>query len=245
MATATYKSMLDSRVEWKAHGINRTPLEFSDESLPQTIERILSLGLVLEMPVGAFVGEATKRDLPISQDAKNLLLSNIKDETIHYRAFQECAKVYPVSQQTMSEAENICKAWESLESHPLHVAGLLENGVFLASLAVLNLCGGHSLGRVAANVSRDEQRHVATNRSILGEIGIDMYQHQSKIERLRRQTIDWCFDGFSVGDLGIDKDWILEQSTLLSRDGESREMTELTMGSLYYPDFETEARLLY
>lgn len=245
MATLTYQQMLDSRGDWKPHAINRTPFEFTDDCLHQTIERIIALALTLEMPVGAWVGEATRRELPISETAKKLLLSNIADETVHDRAFRECAKVYPVSEQTLAEAQTIGQTWQDLPDHPLHKAGIAENGMFLATLAVLNLCGGHSLASVSAKVSRDEQRHVATNRSILGEIGIDMYKPGSAIESLRVQTVDWCFRDFKVNDLGIDKDWILETTTELTRDGYSREMAELTDGSIYTPDFEIEAAKLY
>ena len=90
-----------------------TPVQVSAGQLlsggEETIQRALALRC-LEIPVGDFISEAMKGDLPQGIDAegcRELLLSNVKDEENHDIALNYAAEVHKVPAQFEKEAEKI------------------------------------------------------------------------------------------------------------------------------------------
>lgn len=243
--SVTFAQLISNKRRWNPISVSATPFEFQDDSIPQVIERALALGLALEMPVGAFVGSATKGELPVSNDARQVLLSNITDETNHMRQFQLLANAYPVSTKVQLEADFICDTWQSVNAHPLLKAGLCENGVFLASLGLLLIAGGDSISKAVSRISEDEQRHVGTNRACLTKLGYDLAKPETTIDNIRKETNAWLYQGLNIDELGIDAQWMIEQADLLTYTGQASELSELTKDSFYTPDFETEAHKLY
>lgn len=250
---ATYEKLLTSRRNYrngKARGFewNPTPLPYADiesqdNGIPQSIERVLALAMELELPVGEWVASATKKELPISDIAMELLLSNIADETVHYKAFSNAVELYPISDRTKLEASLIASQWMANLSHPIEKAMISECGVFLSSLAFLRLFGGLNLGTLAANVSRDEVRHVATNRGVIKDIGYDFLKPSHSLSNLYQDTVDWMLDKCTVP--GLDKDFFIEQSTLLVTQGYAPELEEVTDGAQDYAPFESSNANLY
>lgn len=241
----SFETLLNSKIKWTPQHIPRSPLEVDTPEATAMIDRILAMGLYLEMPVGAFVGQATKRDLPIPAIALKLLLSNISDETIHFQAISKASVVYPVSEKSRLDAQAIAKEWDVASSHPLEKAALIEIGSFMVALAVLYFVGGDSLANLGFDIARDEIRHVAAHRAILRMIGLTPDNPPESIMNLRKQTVDWMIGDFTHPDLWLNKDWFLEQSLLLVTTGQSKELNELTGGSLYKPPFESSNRRLY
>lgn len=250
MTNLTYKGLLESRLNYrngKARGYEWTPTKMPktslvqlDKGVPETISKIIALALAMEIPVSDWVGEATKKELPISNHAKELLLSNCADEVVHYRAFQYAAEDYLL--EDYKDTAAIFAEWNTDDYHPIMKAGYAEMGVFLVSLSILRLFGGESLSMLAGNVSRDEMRHVATNRGVLADIGHD-FKQVAAIDRVVEKTLDWMLWDLKVP--GLDKDFFMQQSKLLISDGYAPELEELTNVADDVSNFEHSNGLLY
>ena len=74
-----YTAQLKKKRAWTAGPITAGELRPGGEDV---VKRALSLR-ILEIPVGNFVKEATKGDLPKVNGVKEILLSNIDDEEKH------------------------------------------------------------------------------------------------------------------------------------------------------------------
>ena len=252
MIMITYDNLLTSRLnyrngkarglEWKPVKMPYSPLEYDQEGVPETIQKIIALALELELPVGEWVSQATKQELNISNIAKELLLSNIADETIHFKAFSYAAKDYLTESKYKKEAEIFFKEWNTGNYHPIEKACYAEVGVFLVSLAVMRLFGGETLSTLAANISKDEMRHVATNRGVLSDMGHNFTEYR-KINNLVKETLDWMLSDLKVA--GINKEFFIKQSSLLINQGYAPELEKLTKGADDVSPFEHPNYILY
>jgi|SanBayMetagenome_1026888.scaffolds.fasta_scaffold00372_6 hypothetical protein len=252
MTKLTYRSLLESRnnynsrngkctgFEWTASKMPKTPLVQMSQGVPETVSKVIALALTLELNVGEWIADATKKELPVTEDAYKLLLSNIGDETLHYRAFQYAAEDYLL--EDYKDTQAIFAEWNTDDYHPIMKAAYAEMGVFLVSLSILRLFGGESLSMLAGNVSRDEMRHVATNRGVLANIGHD-FKQVGAIDKLVEKTLDWMMSDLKVP--GLDKDFFMTQSKLLISDGYAPELEELTNVADDYSFFESPNALLY
>lgn len=258
VSTVTFKELYDDRCQnnkpfyWKPQSMRATPLEFQgDYGIEETVKRLIAAGLALEMPVGEFISAATKKDLPIPSDARDLLISNIGDEGVHFRAFKEAAKAYPVSDALMQEAEAVTKAWQEAPGHEIEKAEILEAGIFLCTLSVFRVVGGESLTTLSIQISKDEARHVATNRGVLPYLGIDPTKPRPELDKLRVETMNWLLEPLKVpaNQYGfyrdMDFEFLKEQSDLLLSTGRSTDLEELTEGANYSPPFESRNAALY
>ncbi len=231
-----YTQLLSSRKNYrngKARGFEwkPTPMPYVDvteeDGIRETLERCLAIALVLELPAGEWAGQASKGEIP--EGAKELLLSNAADETVHFRAFSYLNEIYSVRGNGIAESEAIMEGWDENTSHPIEKVCLAETAIFLPSLAFMRVFCGSSVSHVAGNVSRDEQRHVRTNRSLLADLQIRHYQPSSTLECLRKRTLDWMFAPLTIP--GMKKEfWIAESERLVST-GRSRELQNLTASS--------------
>lgn len=252
MSKLTYRSLLESRhnynaktgrcagFEWNAVKMPNTPLVQYTQGVPETVSKVIALALVLELPVGDWIAQATKKELPVDDVTMKLLLSNIGDETLHYRAFNFAAQDYLL--ENYKDTEAIFAEWNVDDYHPIMKAAYAEMGVFLVSLSILRLFGGESLSMLAANVSRDEMRHVATNRGVLADIGHD-FKQVAAIDRVVEKTLDWLLWDLKVP--GLDKDFFMRQSKLLISDGYAPELEELTNVADDLSFFESPNALIY
>jgi hypothetical protein len=245
----TYQALYDARCRygkphyWKPQDLPLTPLEFESGGIPAVIERCLALALCLEIPVGTWIAEATRQELPVDELTLRLLRSNIGDENVHLHAFKRAVEVYPVSDSVLADAEAIAQEWITAPGHPIEKAALTEVGVFVpATLAVLRIFGGQSLSSLAASISKDEQRHVSTNRGVLKDLGYDPFAPSLSLDVFRYHTLAWMLDGLNVPEMALDKDFFIECSTELVKHGYSRELDQLTAGADYVPPFEKENR---
>lgn len=250
MTITTFKKLEQERVKWKPQPLLSLPFDLEESSgIEGFVSRAIALGLMLELPVGQWVNEARKllknSATVIQEDAMAILASNIKDETVHYKAFEYAEKAYPLSDKDISESASIFEAWDSHSENPLMLAALAETAIFLPSLAILRLYGGDSMSTLANDVSRDEYRHVATNRAILNIINYPLHTVSSTAKKLQEDTLAWLVGDFNYADLGIDFDWLSEQADSLLYTGKAEELEELTINAEYRPPFEHTNKYSY
>ena len=168
-----------------------TPVQVSAGHLLEGGEDVIKRALALrclEIPVGDFISEAMKGDLPEVKGCKELLLSNVVDEENHDIALNFAADVHKVPDRFEKEAQRICKAWLELDRHPVLKAVVLERSVFFVLLPIFRFLGDTGLRTTSADISRDEQTHVAANTLVCESLGL---QSDKELNKLRRATVAW------------------------------------------------------
>ena len=168
-----------------------TPVEVSAGTLLNGGEDVIKRALALrclEIPVGDFISEAMKGDLPDIEGCKELLVSNVEDEIKHDIALDFAAKAHGVSPRFEAEAEKIKQAWLELDRHPVLKAVVLERSVFFVLLPIFRFLGDTGLRTTSADISRDEQTHVAANTLVCEALGL---KSDKALNNLRRATIAW------------------------------------------------------
>ena len=153
----------------------------------EAVQRALALRS-LEIPVGDFIADAMKGDLPDIKGCRELLLSNVKDEEHHDIALNFAAKAHQVPDRIEKEAARITKAWLELDRHPVLKAVVLERSVFFVLLPIFRFLGDTGLRTTSADISRDETTHVAANTLVCQELGLTP---DKELNKLRRATVAW------------------------------------------------------
>jgi hypothetical protein len=156
----------------------------------EVIQRALALRC-LEIPVGDFIADAMKGDLPTDKGCLELLKSNVKDEEKHDIALNYAAQAHNVPDNIEAEAQKICKAWLELDRHPVLKAVVLERSVFFVLLPIFRFLGDTGLRTTSADISRDEQTHVAANSLVCDALKLSS---DKTINSMRRATIRWVLD---------------------------------------------------
>lgn len=168
-----------------------TPVQVSSGQLltggEEVIQRALALRC-LEIPVGDFIKDAMKGDLPTDEGCKELLESNIKDEVNHDIALNFAAEAHQIPSRFEKEAQRIKNAWLELDRHPVLKAVVLERSVFFVLLPIFRFLGDTGLRTTSADISRDEQTHVAANTLVCEELGL---KSDKELNKLRRATVAW------------------------------------------------------
>lgn len=262
---ATFQSLYASRCTlkndkltpnfWKPQPIVfDPPTLFSDDSCPtkpewgcnETIQKIIALGLHCEIPVGEFVQDAGKRDLPSDPILKTLLRSHVADEAAHDLGFRLAALQYEPCGEYMSDAHELANEWQALSDHPIISAAALEVGVFLASLGAMRLFGGNSLSHMASQIARDEYRHVAVNVAIMK--GLDL-SFTYRVLRLVDATVCWVFEHLNIPEsetgMTVDLEFFRRSSRELIEVGTARDLDDLTSYTSHYLPFEISNAALY
>ena len=168
-----------------------TPVQVTAGTLLSGGEDVVKRALALrclEIPVGDFISDAMKGDLPDVKGCKELLTSNVTDEENHDIALNFAAEAHGVDPQFEKEAQRICKAWLELDRHPVLKAVVLERSVFFVLLPIFRFLGDTGLRTTSADISRDEQTHVAANTLVCEELGL---KSDKELNKLRRATIGW------------------------------------------------------
>jgi len=229
-----YEQILSARRTWKSYPVE--PNEFDYDCL----DRILCIGLNMELPVGEWVLQASKGEIPDEDGSHRLLKANCADEAVHYRGFKQFEDSYGIYYNYYDEAERLAQEWAKCadKHHFLKVAGTLETSVFLMTLFTMRFFGTQDFANLSEDVSRDEQRHITTNELMLNEWDDTLFNIPSDLERLRKETLDWVFGDFNIPHLGLDKDWMMHQSYLLITDGYAPDMMDMSDIQTYAPPFE-------
>ena len=101
------------------------------EGAEETIHRALALRH-MELPVGDFITDALSTEVP--DMARELLLSNVKDEENHDVALGYIANAYGVDEKAEAEALRLRDAWISHPDHTITKAMVAERAIFFVLL---------------------------------------------------------------------------------------------------------------
>ena len=175
------------------------------------------------LPVGEFIQEPLKKEIP--EHARELLELNVKDEIKHDLALGYTANSIGVDPQAESEALRLRSAWEQHPDHTITKALVAERAIFFVLLPFFRFNGDAGLRTVSADISRDEQIHVATNSLVCRELGL----HASpSLDKLRKATINWVLQplGINTQDKYLDKKFWLDASDRLMYEGKAPEFSE-------------------
>ena len=192
------------------------------EGAEETIYRALALRH-MELPVGDFITDALEKNVPDS--ARLLLESNVKDEENHDIALGYIANAYGVDEKAEKEALALQKAWIAHPDHTVTKAMVAERSIFFVLLPFFRFCGDAGMRTVSADISRDEQIHVACNSLVCKELGLEI---SPSLDKLRKATINWVMQPLKVGasDKYLDKKFWLDSSDRLMYEGKAPQLAD-------------------
>ena len=188
----------------------------------ETIYRALAMRH-MELPVGDFITDALANEVP--EVARELLLHNVRDEENHDLALGYIADAYGVDEKAEKEAMALRKAWTSHPDHTVLKAMVAERAIFFVLLPFFRFNGDAAMRTTSADISRDEQIHVATNSLVCRELGLDI---SPSLDKLRKATINWVMQPLKVGasDKYLDKKFWLDSSDRLMYEGKAPELSD-------------------
>tara|TARA_R100001480_G_scaffold86534_4_gene94180 strand:+ start:664 stop:1380 length:717 start_codon:yes stop_codon:yes gene_type:complete len=191
------------------------------EGAEETLYRALALRH-MELPVGDFITDALTTEVP--EVARELLLSNVRDEENHDVALGYVADAFGIDEKAEAEAIRLRDAWTSHPDHTIVKAMVAERAIFFVLLPFFRANGDPGMRTVSADISRDEQIHVATNSLVCKELGLEA---SPSLDRLRKATINWVMQPLKVGasDKKLDKKFWLDQSDNLMYQGKAPELS--------------------
>tara|TARA_B100000003_G_C10906184_1_gene361280 strand:- start:653 stop:1369 length:717 start_codon:yes stop_codon:yes gene_type:complete len=213
-----YEKLMARKRKW-------TPVQTTAGTCKEGAEEAIFRALALrhmELPVGDFILDALEKTVPDS--ARELLSSNVTDEENHDLALGYIANAYGVDEKAEREALALQKAWISHPDHTITKAMVAERAIFFVLLPFFRFNGDAGMRTVSADISRDEQIHVATNSLIHRELGLDI---SPSLDKLRKATINWVMQPLKIGasDKYLDKKFWLDSSDRLMYEGKAPELS--------------------
>ena len=214
-----YEKLLGRKRKW-------TPVQTTAGKLKEGAEETIYRALAIrhmELPVGEWVSESLEKDVPDS--ARVLLESNIKDAENHDLALGYIANSLGTDPTAEAEAFRLRAAWEEHPDHTILKALVAERAIFFVLLPFFRFCGDAGLRTVSADISRDEQIHVACNSLVCSDMG---YTPSQSLDKLRKATINWVFQplGINTTDKYLDKNFWLNASDRLMYEGKAPEFAD-------------------
>ena len=214
-----YQKLLNRKRTW-------TPVQTTAGKLAEGAEETIYRALAIrhmELPVGDFIKDALKTEVP--EMARDLLLSNIKDEENHDLALGYIANAIGVDEEAEAEAKRLRDAWVAHPDHTLLKALVAERAIFFVLLPFFRFNGDAGLRTVSADISRDEQVHVATNSLVCRELGLDI---SPSLDKLRKATINWVMQPLSSTNSlkYLNKKFWLDSSDNLMYQGKAPELSD-------------------
>lgn len=213
-----YQKLLSRKRTW-------TPVQTTAGKLADGAQEAIYRALAMrhmELPVGDFI-EASLGEVPaLSAD---LLRSNIKDEVNHDLALGYITNAIGVDPVAEEEAKRLRSAWEAHPDHTILKALVAERAIFFVLLPFFRFNGDAGLRTVSADISRDEQVHVATNSLVAREL--DLHWSPS-LDKLRKATINWVMQPLSGVEPNkyLNKKFWLDASDRLMYEGKAPELVE-------------------
>jgi len=208
-----YQKLLDRKRKWSPVKTTAGELKHGAE---EAIYRALAVRH-MELPVGEFIEDALDEVPDISRD---LLRSNVKDEENHDLALGYIAEAIGVDPKAEAEALRLRAAWEAHPDHTILKALVAERAIFFVVLPFFRYNGDAGLRTVSADISRDEQIHVASNSLVCTELGL---RPSNSLDKLRKATINWIMEplGINTSDRFLDKKFWLDTSDRLMYEGKA------------------------
>lgn len=186
----------------------------------ETIYRALAMRH-MELPVGSFIQDALSEIPSLSAD---LLRSNVKDEENHDLALGYIANALGVDETAEAEAKRLRDAWEAHPDHTVLKALVAERAIFFVLLPFFRFNGDAGLRTVSADISRDEQVHVAANSLVCKEMGLEI---SPSLDKLRKATINWVMSPLKAStNKYLDKKFWLDASDRLMYEGKAPELSD-------------------
>ena len=210
-----YDKLIDRKRKWTPVAVEGGPVA---EGTEDAISRCLALR-VLEIPVGDFISEASNKEVP--ENARKILSMNITDEINHDIALQFVADASPVDAKASREAASLAEAWIEHPDHPIVKAMVLERSIFFTILPFFRAFGNAGMRTTSADISRDEQIHVATNSLVCAELGLSI---SPSLDKLRKATAQWLFSPLKGHEKLATKFWT-DSSDRLMYQGKAPELS--------------------
>jgi len=212
-----YEKLQNRKRKW-------TPVQTTAGSCKAGAEEAVHRALALrhmELPVGDFIRDALATDVPAL--SRELLESNVKDEENHDLALGYIANAYGVNEKAESEALRLREAWTSHPDHTILKAMVAERAIFFVLLPFFRANGDAGMRTVSADISRDEQIHVAANSLVCRELGLTV---SPSLDKLRKATINWVMQPLgSNADKYLDRKFWLDSSDRLMYEGKAPELS--------------------
>jgi len=213
-----YQKLMARKRKW-------TPVQTTAGTCKEGAEEAIYRALALrhmELPVGDFISDALEKNVPLT--ARDLLKSNVTDEENHDVALGYIANAYGVDKQAEKEAMALQKAWIAHPDHTITKAMVAERAIFFVLLPFFRFNGDAGMRTVSADISRDEQIHVATNSLVCKELGLEI---SPSLDKLRKATINWVMQplGVNTQDRYLDKKFWLDSSDRLMYEGKAPELS--------------------
>ena len=213
-----YTKLLNRKRKWTPVQTTKGKLKYGAE---ETILRCLSIRN-MELPVGDFISEALSE---IPKKSRELLESNVKDEIKHDIALEYITNAHGVDDKAEAEALRLRQAWMSHPDHTVLKALVIERAIFFVLLPFFRFNGDAGLRTVSADISRDEQIHVATNSLVCAELGL---KPSPSLDKLRKATINWIMQPLKNdhSDKYLSKKFWIDASDRLMYEGKAPEFNE-------------------
>lgn len=213
-----YQKLLARKRTW-------TPIQSTAGKLKEGSEETVFRALALrhmELPVGDFIQDACSNEIP--EASRALLESNVKDEIRHDLALGYITNALGVDEQAEKEAFRLRQAWIEHPDHPVLKAMVAERAIFFVLLPFFRFNGDAGLRTVSADISRDEQVHVAANSLVCRELGLSV---SPSLDKLRKATVNWVMQSLGSSDNKyLDRQFWLDQSDSLMYSGKAEGLIE-------------------
>jgi hypothetical protein len=214
-----YQKLFNRKRKW-------TPVQTTAGQLKEGAEETIFRALAIrhmELPVGDFILDALKSEIP--DNAVELLTSNVRDEENHDLALGYIANAIGVDPVAEEEAKRLRAAWIEHGDHTITKALVAERAIFFVLLPFFRFNGDAGLRTVSADISRDEQIHVACNSLVCEELGL---KPSLSLDKLRKATVAWIFEPMAKNstDKFLDKDFWLRSSDRLMYEGKAPELSD-------------------
>ena len=212
-----YGKLLNRKRKWTPV---QTTAGLCQAGAEETVHRALALRH-MELPVGDFIRDGLDTDVP--KLSRKLLESNVTDEENHDLALGYIANAYGVDEKAESEALRLREAWITHPDHTILKAMVAERAIFFVLLPFLRANGDAGMRTVSADISRDEQIHVAANSIVCRELGLNV---SPSLDKLRKATINWVMQPLGNNDNKyLDKKFWLDSSDRLMYEGKAPELS--------------------
>lgn len=211
-----YEKLLKRKRTWTPVQTTKGKFKYGAE---ETIYRALAIRH-MELPVGDFIQDSLSE---IPKLSRKLLESNIKDEIKHDIALGYITNAHGVDEIAEAEALLLRDAWMSHPDHTVLKAMIIERSIFFVLLPFFRFNGDAGLATVSADISRDEQVHVASNSLVCAELGL---KPSPSLDKLRKATINWIMQPLAMQheDQYLSKKFWLDCSDRLMYEGKAPQL---------------------
>ncbi len=214
-----YQTLLNRKRTW-------TPVQTTAGQVVEGAEEAIFRALAIrhmELPVGDFITDALDNDVPAL--AREVLQSNVQDEIKHDLALGYITNSMGVDEQAEEEAKRIRDAWVAHPDHTILKALVAERAIFFVLLPFFRFNGDAALRTVSADISRDEQVHVAVNSLVARELNLEV---SPSLDKLRKATINWVLQPLKANNPHkyLNKKFWLDSSDRLMYEGKAPELAD-------------------